>query len=132
MKKIVRVLALCTVLLGAAALASAQSNLSVDVPFAFQIGDHVMPAGTYSITRVFDRDPSLLAFTGVHTRARVNVYGSPVREGAGTGLSFLRYGETYFLTAISTPSGKIAVASPRNARLTASAREEFEINAGSK
>lgn len=132
MKKIVRVLVLCTLLLGTAAFAAAQSNISVDVPFAFQIGDRVMPAGSYSVTRIFEGDPTLLALTGVHTKARATVNGMVNRERAGASLSFLRYGETYFLTGVSTPSGKISVASPKVRQLMASSRDAVEVTASGK
>lgn len=130
--KIVRVLVLCMVLLGTAAFAAAQSNLRVEVPFAFQVGNRVLPAGTYSVTRIFDGDPSLLALTGVHTKARVNVYGSPTHDRPGASLSFLRYGETYFLTAISSPSGKLSVATSGKQRQMASVQNTIEVTAGSQ
>lgn len=131
MNRFARLLALCTVLLGTAAFAAAQSNLSVDVPFAFQVGDRVLPAGTYSVTRVFEGDPTMLALTGVHTKHRVNVYASPASGRAGASLFFLHSGETYSLTGLSTPAGKFSIANSAKQRLMAFTPGEVEIS-GSK
>jgi len=129
--KTIRVLMLAVTLLGVTALATAQNNLHVDVPFDFQIDGRTLPAGTYTIARVYDRDPNFFAVTGVQSSARAVVHASGSSRDAGAGLSFLHNGESYLLTTISTPAGKFDVAQKRSVRITP-VSQTIDVSAGGR
>src|SRR3954451_22475821 len=64
MTKAMRVLCVITLLAGAAAIANAQDNLRVNVPFQFSVNGKTLPAGTYSVSRAFDGNPGVRLLQG--------------------------------------------------------------------
>ena len=100
----------CALALGASTSLLAQSRAvaKADIPFAFQVGSKVMPAGTYT----FSRDgQSILALNGTSAQAHAL---SMVRPETGLNapkvgrVTFNKYGDHYFLQSISTTDSATA------------------------
>ncbi len=84
-----------------------QAELSVKIPFAFQAGNHTMPAGEYLVKSVTDGSGTVQRLRQVDGSAVMNVLTLSVETRNGNPspkLVFNRYGETYFLAQIWTGS----------------------------
>jgi len=90
--------------LAAAARAQAIDQIIVNVPYDFVVSGKTLPAGTYRVNRLNDRDLTELEITGVDNRAGALLRSSEVsssREDNPT-VSFQRVGDQYFLSKIET------------------------------
>jgi hypothetical protein len=132
MTKIVRVLVLASLVFGTALFATAQSAVRVAVPFDFQIAGRTLPAGTYTVSRVFERDPNFFVVNGVSNTVRASILALGSTDQSGAGLSFRRYGNAYFLRAISTPSGRFALAQSKAERQAAASESPMDVSVGSR
>ncbi len=96
-----------TLMLAAAAILAAQIRplLHANVPFAFHVGNDVMPAGEYRISAL-QPGSRVVLITAVHSGAAVLVQTllSGERAGQTAKLIFDRYGETYFLREVWIPA----------------------------
>ncbi len=121
--------------LGTAILAAAQ-QARVEVPFEFHIAGQTLPAGTYEVKRAFDRDDLALTISGAAGQSPVAFLvhqASPNQYGSG--LSFNRYGDSYYLSGVTMPSGKFSLARSRQERMvavTADSHDTREVVASSK
>ena len=97
----------CALAIGVAATPSnafAQSAYPVraDIPFAFQVGSKVLPAGTYTFRKESD---NVLLLSGTDSHAQVLAMVMPETAwktpSAGT-ITFAKYGDHYFLHKISS------------------------------
>jgi hypothetical protein len=82
-----------------------QAELSVKIPFAFQAGNHTMPAGEYLVKSVTEGSGTVQRLRLVDGSAVMNVLTLSVEARNGNAsprLVFHRYGETYFLAQIWT------------------------------
>jgi hypothetical protein len=82
-----------------------QSELAVKIPFAFQAGNHTMPAGEYLVKSVTDGGGTVQRLRQVDGNVVMNVFTLSVETRNGDPsprLVFHRYGETYFLAQIWT------------------------------
>ncbi|MGH9941477.1 MAG: hypothetical protein ACRD9R_03845 [Pyrinomonadaceae bacterium] len=90
----------------AAAATQAQTPVHVvaEIPFAFNVGDRVFPAGTYQIDRLLRDSNKALLVRDRDGRMAVSAVTLAVRKGgqqaAAPTLIFRRYGEHYFLAQI--------------------------------
>ena len=73
-----------------------------DIPFAFQIGDAVMPAGTYEITH-HGKVLFMQSEDGRNAAFNVTSPGSHVKQARTGMLIFNRYGGDCFLTEVVGP-----------------------------
>jgi len=82
------------------ACACTQENPALfQVPFAFHIGTHIMPAGRYSVTTPI-ADRSTLAISCFECKKSVIVITNSItgtRKPEAPTLEFKRYGDVYFL-----------------------------------
>jgi hypothetical protein len=105
-KQILSIAAALALSLIAAGQCSAQQDaMSVNVPFAFQAGDKVMPAGEYRVGRVSLVLQAVQRIAQSDGDASIMVMTTPVvRTGKAVSprLVFHRYGSSYFLTEIWT------------------------------
>ncbi len=70
----------------ASAVAAQAETLEVKVPFAFLVGSHQMPAGTYRITRDTSLPSSVMLIRGEHgNTAQLFVQTTPMRGAAPAG-----------------------------------------------
>jgi hypothetical protein len=123
-----------TVMLAAGCLwtpiARAQDHPSyqASIPFAFYMGDTLLPAGTYHITQVAQNMLLYRNERGVSVAYQL-VLAKELANGATTGkLTFNQYGSLYFLREFSAPNQnpgpQMASASPRG-RLESRTTKKF-------
>jgi hypothetical protein len=129
--KAIRVL-FASLLFGTALIAGAQTVVQVQVPFDFHVSGRTLPAGSYTLTRVFDREPSVLRISGAEGQESVVFLTGLESSQTGAGLSFHRYGDSYYLSAIATASGKFSLPRTRAERLAASKSCGGEVTVGSE
>jgi len=93
-------IALCAALLVAAGVALSQTRVGdmvVDVPFAFAVAGHQLPAGHYIVAA----DTDLIRIFNSHTRGIYVPTHAAVRTTSdGSKLVFDRYGDAYFLSGV--------------------------------
>jgi len=100
-----------------ASLHAQTMNMLASIPFDFQIGSTVLPAGEYSI-----RHSSGVLFVketgGAHKSGVFTTVGEdrPVGSKPAGTLLFNRYGDTYFLSKVWNGESKQAVATPKTPR----------------
>lgn len=107
-----KILAMAAVLLlslGAASKCRAQSrSIEVNVPFAFEVGNKSMPAGSYRVESVPTGAGSIEILRSnnggvrlpISTTATTSINGTPA-----SALIFHQYGNRYFLAEIQTGDG---------------------------
>jgi hypothetical protein len=109
----IAVLALACVLgLGGSSRAQDASTIVVHVPFDFVAAGAALPAGTYSVGRVSDSQPSLF----IRSYEKGALLLPIVLDGAAAEqakLAFQHVGDMYFLSRIETPAGVYTVGTPR-------------------
>jgi hypothetical protein len=96
--------------------AKAQDGPRVDVhiPFAFQVGSKLMPAGSYAMHVGFSHDVVQLEDQGSSKPASVLLVGSPSERGKIDRIArliFHRYGDRYFLREVWEGNGGMGVVS---------------------
>ena len=98
---------------GLAALAAASrtqevDQLRVNIPHEFVVAGKTLPAGTYRVNRLNDRDLTELEITSVENRAGALLLSSEVRSTRPDkpedkpALTFQHVGDQYFLSKIET------------------------------
>jgi hypothetical protein len=95
---------------GLAALAltakgQAADQLVVKIPYEFVVAGKTLPAGTYRINRVSDRDEKALAISSFENHAGVLVLSSEVADKTSSeqpSLSFQQVGDQHLLSKIQT------------------------------
>ncbi|MBK7931536.1 MAG: hypothetical protein IPJ98_29895 [Bryobacterales bacterium] len=101
-------------------------RVTATIPFEFQVGAQVMPAGDYFISHQSTHVLQLTCQTGARKSAMVVTNASPAEPaGASSRLVFHRYGNEYFLAKVWSSPSHAAVAIPptkRERELIASAR----------
>ncbi len=134
MKKQAKNLLLAMGLAGAlttAAAAELQGPLRVTVPFEFNAGQAVLPAGQYSIERHVT--PGMLLIRGLTTGSSIYVCVVPAEGNASdprARMVFNRYGDHYFLTQVWSAGGGTGARLPKSKRereMSASVRPQRVI-----
>ena len=119
MTKLTRVFLAAMLLLGTAMVATAQVDVRVDVPFDFNLNGKTLPAGTYTVARAFDGNPGVLVLSGAGAQPIAFNVGKASSRMTGASLSFHQLGETYFLSGVTTATGKYSLPRTRAERLAA-------------
>src|SRR5579871_1718993 len=88
-------------------------SLTAEVPFDFQVGDTVLPAGDYRIEHV-DGILKLRSESGNEAAVVLTIAAVAPRDAKEAVLLFHRYGESYFLEKIWTPDSEIARQLPKS------------------
>ena len=125
-----RKLYMCTLLLlaGFAGLlipanAQAQDQIQVKIPFQFVAAGQTFPAGEYRISRLGDKDPSILLLSSRENRGDTVMLRAETEESAETGnakLNFTTVGDQHVLSRVETGDYAYGLAVPRaEALLTA-------------
>ena len=130
MTKLTRVLLAACLLLGTAMVAAAQVDVRVDVPFNFNVNGKTLEAGTYTVSRVAAGNPDLLLLRGVGLQPIAFHVGRDSAVKTGAALSFHQLGDAYYLSGVTTASGRYTLPRTRAERLAArnnAAREEVTI-----
>lgn len=94
---------------------SAQDKVQANVPFAFQVGNASLPAGTYLVSEAADhavriqcRSASASALTGYQSDEKIRPQSAK--------MVFHKYGSTYFLVQIWDGSGNSGMDIPESKR----------------
>ena len=88
------------------ASASAQSNLSFEAPFAFNVGKDKLAAGKYSLQKMSYN--KFLLRSAETNEARIIIFDMDMNNGDANDaerIVFNRYGETYFLRGVFDKAG---------------------------
>lgn len=106
-------------ILGASAEAQSRNRqqLRFDVPFAFNVGNVVLPAGAYDVRIVNpSADRSVLQIRGVDGRMAMMVQTTDIVGWATAKgrLGFRHYGDRYFLAQVWMASESTGLAMPRS------------------
>jgi hypothetical protein len=115
----------CALAIGASTASFAQSGAvaKADIPFAFQVGSTIMPAGTYT----FSRDGGnimLLNGSKPHSQALSLVRAETGLKAPKVGtITFNKYGDRYFLHKVSTSDSATAYECPTSKQEKALIRE---------
>ena len=87
-----------------AAVSMYGQQLKLDIPFEFQIGEKVLPAGHYEVRRAYDNTPDRLTFTCWENKTHQTFFFPRRLEtkpgDPGSVLVFNRYGDKYFLAKV--------------------------------
>ena len=103
----------CALAIGVAAtpssaFAQTSSGVKADIPFAFQVGSMVLPAGTYTFTQQ-NQDIMLLRGPGSHAQVLAMVLPETSDKAPRVGrITFNKYGDHYFLHKVSSSSSSTA------------------------
>jgi hypothetical protein len=92
-------------------------QLLVNVPYAFVVSGKTLPAGTYRVNRINDRDLTQLEITGVENGASVLLVSGnviPTQEDKPA-LRFEHIGDQYFLSRIETADHIFTIRVPAKA-----------------
>jgi hypothetical protein len=124
------VLAMCLYITMTATASYAQSGkvLMADVPFDFEVGGKLLPAGEYSVTPITSSEQALLIRQTDGNKAVMvlsnSAQGKENRSGKAS-LTFHRYGDQYFLALVQGPerAGRSIIESSRERSL----RKEMRI-----
>ena len=122
MRKQIYPVAMMLLLIGLLALtAEAQSvngvSIRANIPFAFSVGDKVLPAGEYRIQQVNpSSDLALLQIATANGEALVLVRVRPIHAQSTdqTALVFNRYGSNYFLSTLAIEGATDAWRTPKS------------------
>ena len=97
------------------------------VPYNFVIGGHVLPAGTYEVSRTsVIGGPVELEISSYESGAStflIPTFFDDLRTGHAQ-FTFKHAGDKYFLSGIETPSGTYAIAVPNSAIRVAQMEQE--------
>ena len=90
--------------LGAAARGQVSDQLVVNIPYEFVAAGKTLPAGTYRVNRLNDRNNRELIISSFENRAAVLVLSSEVDTARAEqpGVSFQQVGDQHFLSKIET------------------------------
>lgn len=99
--------------------AQSVDEIRVNIPFEFTVGDKTLPAGKYSVRRVFGGPNSPLYVQNRdsnETATTLTQVAQASSNPAGARLVFNRYGEEYFLAQVWTGGSGIRQEIPKSHR----------------
>ncbi len=88
-----------------AAFAQAHTNMKVNVPFTFSVGNQKLPAGEYRVTSSFGSQTMTIQSEDCRKTAISVVYPSATPSAPGEArVTFHVYGEAHYLAGVWSPS----------------------------
>ena len=114
MKRISAIALLSLASLLTAGSAMAADRAQANIPFAFNVGDMVMPAGDYTISDAGWRPSGVIEIRSADAKhaTLTTAFGDAKKPVNGGELVFNRYGDKYFLTEVLCPAGGMSVKLP--------------------
>ena len=92
---------LASMLAGATASAKSVNNMKAQIPFDFQVGGQLIPAGEYIVTALSEDDATLRISSGKKMAiALTTAKEAKVNSELRSRLVFHKYGDQYFLVAV--------------------------------
>ena len=94
------------------AQSSAATRLKATIPFEFQVGNQVLPAGEYTVTCLNPTSPNRILNLSTKDGSKVVIQTSDTKGKAGDNarLVFHRYGDKYFLSQAWLPADESGLA----------------------
>lgn len=103
------IFALMTLLgLGASAHAQEERMVVATIPFAFEVGGQILPAGTYTVSRVSDSSQELLISSRDHGVFVLSAVLDSTQSVAPL-IGFDKVAGTYLLSEVNTPIGAFVI-----------------------
>jgi len=101
-------------LLTAGVAMAADRGAQANVPFAFNVGDTVFPAGDYTISQAGWRPSGVIEIRSTDAKhaTLTTAFGDAAKPVNGGELVFNRYGDRYFLTEVLCPNGGLSMQLP--------------------
>ncbi len=117
--------------LGMAAKGQVVDQIVVNIPYEFVVGGKTLPAGTYTVKRLSDTDPSVLILSSFENRASAIVLPTQVESSSDdkTQVSFEEVGGEHFLSKIETADHLFTISVSRSAILEAAAKSHSGTSA---
>jgi hypothetical protein len=84
--------------------------VEIQVPFAFNVGNVSLPAGSYEVLQPHEMGALIVRAAG--GSGAVAAIVGPLHEGAGHQASFVHVGGKYFLSSISLGDGRMVQLAP--------------------
>ncbi|MBI3682412.1 MAG: hypothetical protein HY235_18690 [Acidobacteria bacterium] len=103
--RIVTMAGLAACLLAAPAMAQVNDRLQATIPFAFQVGGKMLPAGDYDILLNASPGVVVLRNSENYQAAGVLTHRTERKPSAQPSLVFERHGESHFLSTVWPSSG---------------------------
>ena len=125
MKRLIFLAGLLTAIASPSLFAQSAHDLRADIPFSFQMGKAVLPAGTYFVHETNTGLITLRESTGKGGAARLTIPTSRSKMSDNGILQFTRYGDSYFLA-------KVWDASSHEGRALVPSKQEKELEANSR
>ena len=101
------------------ASAKLENTVRAAIPFAFTIGDTILPAGTYTFEPLSQWNvPNHILVRGTERKSEAIVLTIEAQSRefqTGTKMEFNQYNDKYFLAAIWTPGSQFGVELPKSA-----------------
>ena len=120
----------CLLGLGISARAQDTGGVRVNVPFEFVAGGATLPAGTYTVGRLWVEASSVIVIRSVGHGAFVLPM---VVDGTHAGqpkLSFEHVGDKFFLSEVDTPAGIYTFVLPRAMVALAQMKDQGTVSSG--
>lgn len=106
-------IAILAAVLGVPTLFAQSLVMESDIPFAFQVGAKVLPAGQYNLNQLTISGGWLIRDQNQANYGAFVTYRIANKDSGKYTLVFHRYGSEYFLRAFSTPQGLIGIPKSR-------------------
>jgi hypothetical protein len=87
-------------------IARAQTPVRANIPFDFSAGDKTLPAGTYVFWNALPHNDAQYAIGDGRGHSALAMANSVDWRSSGSKVVFRKYGESYFLSDVFTPSGQ--------------------------
>jgi len=117
----------CLLGLGISAHAQDASRVAVNVPFDFIAGGQMLPAGTYTVSRVSPVSRSL-EIRSYESGAFLLPIAFDDAAGDQAKLAFVRVGDEYFLSEIDTLAGVYSFEMPRAMTKVAQLKDQVTLS----
>lgn len=104
------------------AKAQTPDQLVVKIPYEFVAAGQTLPAGTYRVSRVSDKNNRVLLLSSFESQAAVLVLASEIADKTGAGqtsVNFQQVGDQHLLSKIETSDYVFTIPVPKSAVLEA-------------
>jgi len=118
----------CLLGLGINARAQDASRVVVTVPFEFVAGGQTLPAGAYTLSRVYTTSERNLVIRSYDNGAfllPIEFDNTPAERAK---LGFTRVGDEFFLSRVETPAGVYTMAAPRLMTKVAQVKDQGSLS----
>lgn len=105
-KTLLALAVLSAMALMAVAPAFAQDRVEATIPFAFNVGSKMLPAGDYEVRRVFAKSLVIQNTATQQAAIALTMVAPPKQMTSEAVLAFHKYGDSYFLSEVQTADSR--------------------------